>query len=156
MTVGQNIARMRKERKWTQTELGEMLGVSNQAVSKWEAATTSPDISLLPMLADAFECSIDDLFDYLPKSKWEKLNVIPGNKESDATDEIKAYIRKQVRRQFDYNGSTDQFLSIMEENHNGIFELTDENIERVLSAYRELYKGMRQKKITHATLYTIN
>lgn len=62
MSIGENIARLRKAKGWTQAELGEMLGVSNQAVSKWEAGMTMPDIMLLPALAEAFECSIDALF----------------------------------------------------------------------------------------------
>ena len=37
MTIGKNIARLRKQKGWTQTELGNILGVSNQAVSKWES-----------------------------------------------------------------------------------------------------------------------
>ena len=71
MTIGKNIFRFRKEKGMTQAELGEKLGVSNQAISKWESGMSAPDISLLPFLADVFECSIDDLFDYIPKRKFE-------------------------------------------------------------------------------------
>lgn len=88
MTVGENIARARKEKGWTQAELGERLGVSNQAVSKWEAGTTSPDILLLPLLADVFDCSIDDLFSRTVKREvhygscaelpWKDDNVLRG------------------------------------------------------------------------------
>ena len=38
------------------------IGVSNQTVSKWESGTSMPDVMLLPVLADAFECYIDELF----------------------------------------------------------------------------------------------
>ena len=62
MTVGENIARLRKAKGWTQAELGERLGVSNQAISKWEKGMTMPDIMLLPLLADIFGCHIDELF----------------------------------------------------------------------------------------------
>ena len=62
MTVGKNIAELRKQKGWTQAELGERIGVSNQAVSKWEVGVTMPDIALLPRLADVFSCSIDALF----------------------------------------------------------------------------------------------
>ena len=67
MTIGENIADLRKKKGWTQAEFGEMLGVSNQAVSKWESGMSMPDIMLLPHIAEAFECSIDELFDYIPK-----------------------------------------------------------------------------------------
>ena len=62
MCIGENIARLRKEKGWTQAELGEKLGVSNQAVSKWESGMTMPDIMLLPTLADMFGIYIDELF----------------------------------------------------------------------------------------------
>ena len=62
MSIGENIARLRKEKGWTQAELGEKLGVSNQAVSKWESGMTMPDVMLLPTLADTFGIYIDELF----------------------------------------------------------------------------------------------
>ena len=143
MSIGKNIACFRKEKGLTQAELGNLLGVSNQSVSKWEQEVTMPDVLLLPRLADAFECSIDDLFSYLPKSKCVKLNVLPGDSIPEG---MKKYIGDQVKHQLDYDGSTNKFLEIMAENLSGNFDLTDENIERLLDAYREMYKGMRNKK----------
>ena len=143
MSIGKNIACFRKGKGLTQAELGNLLGVSNQSVSKWEQEVTMPDVLLLPRLADAFECSIDDLFSYLPKSKCVKLNVLPGDSIPEG---MKKYIGDQVKYQLDYDGSTNKFLEIMAENLSGNFDLTDENIERLLDAYREMYKGMRNKK----------
>ena len=62
MSIGKNIASFRKAKGWTQAELGEKIGVSNQSVSKWESETSMPDVMLLPALADAFGCYIDELF----------------------------------------------------------------------------------------------
>lgn len=62
MSISENIARFRKEKGWTQAELGDRLGVSNQAISKWESGMTMPDIMLLPALADIFGVYIDELF----------------------------------------------------------------------------------------------
>ncbi|MBR5615368.1 MAG: helix-turn-helix transcriptional regulator [Clostridia bacterium] len=67
MFIGKNILRYRIEKGLTQAELGDLLGVSAQAVSKWERDKTMPDSFLLPRLADIFGCSIDDLFDHTPK-----------------------------------------------------------------------------------------
>jgi len=63
MDIGQNIARIRKKLKITQEELGERVGVSNQAVSKWENGNTSPDISLLPMIASTLNVTLQELFE---------------------------------------------------------------------------------------------
>ena len=52
---GQRIAALRKSRKMTQEALAQQLGITNQAVSKWESDQCCPDIMQLPALADIFE-----------------------------------------------------------------------------------------------------
>lgn len=62
--ISQNISKFRKQAGLTQEQLAERLGVSAQAVSKWENGQSYPDISLLPQIAKIFTCSIDELFSY--------------------------------------------------------------------------------------------
>ncbi len=57
--IGKNISLLRKAKGITQSELGERIGVSFQAVSKWERGETLPDITLLPDLANILETTID-------------------------------------------------------------------------------------------------
>lgn len=59
---GQRISALRKERGMTQEALAQKLGITNQAVSKWESDQCCPDIMQLPALADIFEISMDALF----------------------------------------------------------------------------------------------
>ena len=59
-----NIKSLRKQRGLTQEQLSEVLGVSCQAVSKWETGCTYPDISLLPVIAGYFGVSVDYLLGY--------------------------------------------------------------------------------------------
>lgn len=61
------ICERRKALGLTQEKLGAMLGVSPQAVSKWENAECLPDISLLPMLCAALRISADDLLEVAPQ-----------------------------------------------------------------------------------------
>ncbi len=61
-TMGQTIRRLRKERNLTQEELAEQLGVTFQAVSKWENDTGMPDISQVVPIAHVFGVSTDVLF----------------------------------------------------------------------------------------------
>ncbi len=63
MILGNKIAELRKEKSMTQEALANKLGVSNQAVSKWEANQSCPDIQLLPQIADIFGVTLDSLFD---------------------------------------------------------------------------------------------
>lgn len=62
LRMGATIARRRKENGLTQEALANRLGVTNQAVSKWEGDVCCPDIQLLPALADALGLSLDALF----------------------------------------------------------------------------------------------
>lgn len=57
--VGNQIAALRKQKGLTQAELGDRLGVTFQAVSKWERGETLPDTVLLPGLANILETSVD-------------------------------------------------------------------------------------------------
>lgn len=56
------LRRKRKARGLTQAAIGETLGVTRQAVTRWEDGSASPSIDLLPMLAATLDCRIDDLF----------------------------------------------------------------------------------------------
>lgn len=62
LSVGQNIRKLRDERNITQQQLADSLGVTFQAVSKWECSTTVPDIAMVPEIADYFSVTIDELF----------------------------------------------------------------------------------------------
>ena len=62
--IGANIKRLRLKKQITQEQLSLAMGVSCAAVSKWERENTLPDISLLPLLANYFGVSIDELMGY--------------------------------------------------------------------------------------------
>ncbi|OOC58474.1 methyltransferase domain-containing protein [Paenibacillus ihbetae] len=68
-TLARNIAIYRKEKGLTQEELAQILGLSFQAVSKWENAQSMPDIALLPELSRTLEVSIDKLLGYTAQDK---------------------------------------------------------------------------------------
>ena len=59
---GQRISQLRRENGMTQETLAQKLGISNQAVSKWESDQCCPDIMQLPQLADLFGITLDALF----------------------------------------------------------------------------------------------
>ena len=71
MSIGQNIKKYRKEKGYTQRELADLIGVSVQAISKWETDTGAPDISQVVPLASALDISTDALFDYEHYTKPE-------------------------------------------------------------------------------------
>lgn len=66
-TFGQRIIELRKKRNLTQEDLAEKLGITSQAVSKWENNIGFPDITLLPRLAEILDTSIEYLFGKMKK-----------------------------------------------------------------------------------------
>ena len=60
-SFGQRLARLRKEKDLTQNDIADKVGVTSQAVSKWENDQASPDIDVLLKLSDIFEISTDEL-----------------------------------------------------------------------------------------------
>ena len=59
--IGKFIAKLRKEKKITQSELAEKLGVTDRSVSNWENGKNMPDLSLFKPLCDALNISINEL-----------------------------------------------------------------------------------------------
>ena len=76
LNLGSVIKRLRIEHSITQEELAEYLGISFQAVSKWETGTTLPDITLLPKLAAFFGVKIDELFSINHEDELERIDTM--------------------------------------------------------------------------------
>ena len=90
MSIGTNIYTLRKAKKITQAQLAQKLGVSEQAVSKWENEQCAPDVSLFPIIADYFGVSIDRIFGYHMNSYTEEVKAIikAANDSGDTFKEI--------------------------------------------------------------------
>ena len=82
MTLGEKIAERRRVRGMTQEEVADTLGVTAQAVSKWENNNSYPDITLLPAIADLFDTTIDALM---------------GRERSD----VASYVPERTRKSID-------------------------------------------------------
>ncbi|MBR2930464.1 MAG: helix-turn-helix transcriptional regulator [Clostridia bacterium] len=61
MIIDEKIMRLRRMRGWTQEELADKVGVSRQAVSRWESGGALPDVDKILLLAELFEVSTDYL-----------------------------------------------------------------------------------------------
>lgn len=83
MELGKKIRQLRFKAGLTQEQLADKLGIGPQSVSKWENAVAMPDITALPLLAEVFGVTIDDLFDL---STEQRLNRIENR--MDAEEEL--------------------------------------------------------------------
>lgn len=84
MTIGKRIALLRKEKGLTQEELANAMGVSPQAVSKWENDQTCPDISALPKLARLLGVTVDELLE--GKQELAPVRLLPPAERKDLKD----------------------------------------------------------------------
>lgn len=73
--LARNISLLRKERKLTQDQLAEYLGVTKASVSKWETGQSYPDFPLLPQLATYFDVTVDQLIGYEPQLSQERIRT---------------------------------------------------------------------------------
>ena len=74
-----NLIQLRKLKQLTQEDVAEAVGVSRQAIAKWESGETMPDLGKCKMLADLFDVSLDDLANYEPEENMQ-LGVPPKGK----------------------------------------------------------------------------
>ena len=73
MELGKKIRQLRFRAGLTQERLAEKLGLGPQSVSKWETGAAMPDITTLPLLAEVFGVSIDDLFDLTAEQRLNRI-----------------------------------------------------------------------------------
>lgn len=91
MNIGNKIKELRKAKGITQEELANSIGISFQAISKWENNIALPDITLTPKLASYFGVSMDELFDFdLQKNKDEIMKIVYEAAEFRETDPQKS------------------------------------------------------------------
>lgn len=105
--LGEKIRTLRKAKNISQEVLAQYLGVSFQAVSKWENGSAMPDVAMIPALASFFEVSTDELFDFnrmeterkVQESCWEIAGIRyddPERAEKMLRDLLKQYPGNEV------------------------------------------------------------
>lgn len=87
MKLGENIRLYRTKAGLTQEQLGEKVGVSSQAVSKWESEASLPDTALLPQIASALFTTIDGLFGFEQTTQESMLEHLYRYQASRPTDQ---------------------------------------------------------------------
>lgn len=99
MDIGNKIKQLRYKSGFTQEQLASKLGISAQSVSKWETSVSMPDITLLPLLAEEFGVSIDELFDLSAEqtlNRIEKRIEQEGELAGDIFIEYEAFLKMQL------------------------------------------------------------
>ena len=123
----ENLVRLRKINQMTQEDIAEALGVSRQAVAKWESGETIPDLEKCKLLAELFGVSLDDLANYEPEDNMG-LDMPPKGKHLFGMvivgDKGQIVIPAKARKLFDISpgdqlvvlGDESQGMAIMKAN----------------------------------------
>ena len=107
MSIGENIAKYRKAKGFTQEQLGQLLGVTNQAVSKWESGVSMPDVMLLPEIANALGITLDALYGIQKTEAKVKADDFP----KAANDHLIEFMVKQSGVWFTFNSSQEENIA---------------------------------------------
>lgn len=92
--TGNFICELRREKKISQTQLGNLLGVTNKAVSKWENGDNKPEVGMLYMLSSVFGVSVDEL---VQGERKEGISDAALEKENRLLAERLSYIEKEKK-----------------------------------------------------------
>lgn len=93
--IAQRLAELRRERGFSQEDLAAQLGLSRQAVSKWERAESAPDMGNLIALADLYEVTIDELLRVSPEVEEDMRYESQERAESAETEAAQAAMTAQ-------------------------------------------------------------
>ena len=106
MELGKKIRQLRFKAKLTQEQLANKLGIGPQSVSKWENGASMPDITTLPLLAETFGVTIDDLFDLTNDQRLSRIEnslditeELPQDLFREYEDFLKAQLEDTQNRQ---------------------------------------------------------
>ena len=99
MDIGKKVKQLRLERGNTQEQLADAMGVTAQAVSRWESGATMPDIMLLPDLSAFFGVTIDELFELTDEAHMNRIEKMIRSgeelREKDF-DYAEGYLKKRT------------------------------------------------------------
>lgn len=96
MSISENIAKYRKQKSFTQEQLGERLGVSNQAVSKWESGVSLPDVMLLPKIAEVLGTTLNGLYGIGELEQQKDKNTLIDEFPLETQNLIKTHLYKRI------------------------------------------------------------
>lgn len=140
-----NLIQLRKYNRLSQEDLAEKIGVTRQAIAKWEAGETIPDLEKCRLLAEIFEVSLDDLANYESESNWG-VGVPPKGKHLFGVvtvgDKGQIVIPAKARKLFSINAG-DQ-LVVLGDEAQGIALLKSDNFLQMADMIRQSAENARE------------
>lgn len=138
--IGENLLTLRKKFNYSQEDVAEKIGVSRQAVAKWESGETTPDLTNSIALAELYDVTLDDLVHY---RSGEILPIPPAGKYLFGTvtvgDKGQIVIPVKCRKVFDIKAGDD--LVVLGDVNQGIALLKQEFLMEMLQQMHGTKEG---------------
>lgn len=137
--IGENLLALRKINRMTQEEVAEKIGVSRQAVAKWESGESLPDIEKAQSLARLFGVSLDELMDYTPAETGLSTPPPKGKYIFGVVtigDKGQVVIPQKARKIFALKPG-DRLVVLGDDNH-GLAMIKEEGLLHLMSAIRDM------------------
>ena len=158
LSIGANIRRIRLERNLTQEEIATHLGISFQAISKWERGDGYPDIELLPALAHYFGISVDELLgvsEQEKKSRYDEINNIWASNNKNGLHSENVKLMKDSLKKFPNDALLLVQLSTSLEKLDGMPEEKEKNLRESIAVQEQIISFGGDCEVRGATLYNI-
>jgi len=142
--IGENIKKLRFQKKLTQEALADFIGVSFQSVSRWERGESYPDITILPEIAGFFRVSVDEL-----------LGVNRAENEAEIIKELEAYdnltdekLKQEIINRLKEKFPNDFRILLRYMTYLVHFkENTPENVAKIIAIYENINQNCNNDKI---------
>ena len=157
LRIGENLKRLRREKDLTQEELATHLGISFQAISKWERGESYPDITILPALSNYFKISIDELVgmeEIKRAEEYEKINKkwLENRNANKHKENVK--LMKDALKFFPNDALLLVQLSSSLERLDGTEKEKMQYLKESISVQEQILRG-EDSEVRNATLYNI-
>ncbi len=158
LLIGENIKRLRRERELTQEEAAAHLGISFQAISKWERGDGYPDITMLPALANYFGVSVDELIgmNKIEKSKkYDDINALWTENNKNGLHRNNVALMRKSLKTFPNDALLLVQLSTSLEKLEGTEEERAKYLRESIAVQEQILRYGEDPEIQSATLFNI-
>lgn len=158
LLIGESIKRLRRERELTQEEVAAHLGISFQAISKWERGDGYPDITMLPALSNYFGVSVDSLLgmDEINKSeRYEEINLIWAENNQKELNHENVVLMRRALKDFPNNHLLLVQLSTSLEKLTGTIEERSRYLRESIAVQEQILRYGEDSEVRSATLFNI-
>lgn len=158
LQIGARIKELRRKRNLTQEEVAAHLGISFQAISKWERNDGYPDITILPALAAYFEISIDDLLGMngiIAQEKYSEINKIWDENNSAGRHSENVTLMRSALKDYPNNALLLVQLSTSLEKLDGTDYEKRANLRESVAVQEQIIRYGKDSEIRSATQFNI-